>query len=90
MYQSHVIAGRVMEIRGDQVIVQQGDTVCSYHLRYYMLVNEESFEAEPVMETVQHYSEPDSSTAVLPYRKRWKPWIELARSSFAKKNAHRI
>ncbi|QWU16670.1 hypothetical protein [Paenibacillus sophorae] len=43
MYKSHVIAGRIIEIRNDRVLTQQGDTTCTYHFRYYMLPDEETW-----------------------------------------------
>ncbi len=46
MYNSHVIAGRIIEIRNDRVLTQQGDTICTYHFRYYMLPDEEIWTEE--------------------------------------------
>jgi len=37
MYVSRVITGRIIEMRGDSVVTVQGDTVSTYHLRYYSL-----------------------------------------------------
>ncbi|MDQ0196307.1 hypothetical protein [Paenibacillus wynnii] len=37
MYKSHVVTGRVIEIQGDRILTQQGDVICTYHSRYYML-----------------------------------------------------
>lgn len=48
MYKSHVIAGRILEIRDDHVLTQQGDIICSYHSRYYLLPDEEAWTEEQI------------------------------------------
>jgi len=45
MYVSRVITGRIIEMRGDSVVTVQGDTVSTYHLRYYSL---REVEVEPL------------------------------------------
>ncbi|WP_159081759.1 hypothetical protein [Paenibacillus sp. CAA11] len=60
MYQSHVVEGRIMELREDRVVTVQGDTVSTYSLRYYMLAGEEDLEAqasvrEPIGRTFREY-----------------------------------
>jgi len=37
MYKSHVVTGKIIEIQADRILTQQGDAVCTYHSRYYML-----------------------------------------------------
>lgn len=43
MYKSYVVAGRILEIRNDRVLTQQGDVISTYHSRYYMLPDEETW-----------------------------------------------
>ncbi|MBO2945403.1 hypothetical protein JJQ72_15610 [Paenibacillus sp. F411] len=52
MYNSKVVTGRIIEIRDDHVVTLQGDTVSTYHLKYYTMTNEELLslpEAEAAM-----------------------------------------
>ena len=53
MYKSHVVTGRIIEIQDDRILTQQGDAVCTYHSRYYMLPPLESgeeVERDPINE----------------------------------------
>ncbi|MBY9079971.1 hypothetical protein KIH86_10255 [Paenibacillus sp. HN-1] len=50
MYNSYVIVGRIIEIRNDRVLAEQGDMISSYHSRYYMLPDEEIWTEESSIE----------------------------------------
>ncbi|WP_334074758.1 MULTISPECIES: hypothetical protein [Paenibacillus] len=89
MYVSRVITGKIIEMRGDSVVTVQGDTVNTYHLRYYSL---REVEVEPL---------PESEPEPLPkrgglrglwtsLRKRDAERSPLSHPLFWKKGANRI
>jgi hypothetical protein len=88
MNNSYVVAGRIIEIQANRVLTQQGDTICSYHPRYYMLPEAElwtppecELKEAPVIQLGGK-----GGSSVLP--RRWKammPWF-----SPQKKSANRI
>lgn len=41
MYSTKVVTGKIIEIRDDTVVTLHGDTVSTYHLRYYKMISEE-------------------------------------------------
>ncbi|WP_221621560.1 hypothetical protein [Paenibacillus rhizophilus] len=91
MYKSHVIAGRILEIRDDHVLTQQGDVICSYHSRYYLLPDEEAW-----TETLSNTQDlPDTPLEPLNKHHRFmgigKRWnIAIPRFLHMKKSANRI
>ncbi|QQZ63065.1 hypothetical protein JI735_11550 [Paenibacillus sonchi] len=46
MYKSHVVTGRILEIHADRVLTQQGEMLCTFHPRYYMLPDVETWTPE--------------------------------------------
>lgn len=87
MYNTKVVTGKIIEIRDDQVVTLQGDTVSTFHMRYYMMVNEEPLpltekeaaESEALM--VSDSAETDSAGV---YRRDWKPlfsWLNTWKKS---------
>ncbi|AIQ55988.1 hypothetical protein [Paenibacillus borealis] len=43
MNHSRVVTGRIIEINDNRVLTQQGETLCTYHPRYYMLPEAETW-----------------------------------------------
>lgn len=88
MYNSHVVTGRIIEIHADRVITQQGDTICTYHPRYYRLPEAETWEpAEGELKEEPIIQLGGKGGAFVP-KLRWKsmiPWF-----SPQKKSANRI
>ncbi|WP_143191705.1 hypothetical protein [Paenibacillus sp. P46E] len=87
MYKSHVVTGRIIEINADRVLTQQGEMFCSFHPRYYMLPDVETWtpeecdlKEEPVI--ILHEQSGGQSL-----KRRWssmRPWFPH------KKSANRI
>ena len=88
MYNSYVVTGRIIEIHADRVLTQQGDTICTYHPRYYMLPEAETWvPAECDLNEEPATQLGGNGGAPVPKR-RWKtiiPWF-----SPQKKSANRI
>ncbi|KGE19566.1 hypothetical protein [Paenibacillus wynnii] len=88
MYKSHVVTGRVIEIQGDRILTQQGDAICTYHSRYYMLPPiEAEIEVELEVDT-SLFTDNDINRSEDPSRRGWiplRPWFILQ-----KKSANRI
>ncbi len=88
MYKSHVVTGRIIEIHADRVLTQQGEMLCTFHPRYYMLPDVETWtpekcdlKEEPVM--ILHDQGGGRSR-----KRRWsavRPWFPQQ-----KKSANRI
>ena len=89
MYKSHVVTGRVIEIQGDRILTQQGDTICTYHSRYYMLPPlETGIEIEGNQVDAPLFADNDMNRSEDPGRRSWIPpipWFTLH-----KKSANRI
>lgn len=43
----HVAAGRILEIHNDRVLTIEGETICTYHPRYYTVPAEYDQTEEP-------------------------------------------
>lgn len=88
MHTSRIVTGRIIEIHAERVLTQQGDTISTFHPRYYKLPEAERWvppecdlNEEPVIEI-------GSKDGVQPPRRRWNtrlPWFSLQ-----KKSANRI
>ncbi|MDT3428303.1 hypothetical protein J2Z22_003895 [Paenibacillus forsythiae] len=93
MYKSNVIAGRIIEIRNDRVLTQQGDTICTYHFRYYMLPDEETWTdtegiSRDAFETPPQEPVPSAQHRFPGLGRRWhRGW---PRFLHMRKSAHRI
>ncbi len=88
MYKSHVVSGRIIEINTDRVLTQQGEMFCSFHPRYYMLPDVETWTPEECdlkeeSVIILHKQSGDRSM-----KRRWslmRPWFPQH-----KKSANRI
>jgi len=87
MYKSHVVTGRIIEIQGDRVLTQQGDTLCTYHSRYYMMPPVDAeLETESGLTVVPVISVPEAGVSRFrKSRSPARPWF-----SIQKKSANRI
>ncbi|NMO98103.1 hypothetical protein [Paenibacillus lemnae] len=89
MYNSKVVTGKIIEIRDDHVVTLQGDTVSTYHLKYYMMTNEEILslpeaEAAKVRASVSQPEEAEDSVFSGWLRRERNPltsWIPLLKKS---------
>lgn len=77
MYGTKVVTGKIIEIRDDTVVTLHGDTVSTYHLRYYKMISE-----EPLLlmesECAELEVELTSDTAVHSsgwFQSEWKPLV---------------
>ncbi|MFC7680541.1 hypothetical protein [Paenibacillus sp. GCM10028914] len=68
MYNTKVVTGKIIEIRDDHVVTLQGDTVSTYHLRYYKMLDEEPL---PLMEP--EYEAEANSVGL--FQRDWKPFV---------------
>lgn len=88
MYKSHVIAGRIIEIHADRVLTQQGDMICTYHFRYYMLPEAETWGPDECGLKEESTINSVEQSGTQPPKRSWrtmKPWFLLQ-----KKSANRI
>lgn len=69
MYYSKVITGKIIEIRDDHVVTLQGDTISTYHIKYYMM-NEEPLS---LMENEYEYEAETQSIGW--FQREWKPIV---------------
>jgi hypothetical protein len=88
MYKSHVVTGRIIEIQEDRILTQQGDAVCTFHSRYYILPpvesvreNERDFIEAPLTAGLEEQRNEVPKWSWIPAR----PWFTLQ-----KKSANRI
>ena len=88
MNNSLVVTGRIIEIHADRVLTQQGDTISTYHPRYYILPEAETWTpAEVDLNEAPVIQLGGKGGASVPKR-RWKamiPWFTPQ-----KKSANRI
>lgn len=89
MYSTKVVTGKIIEIRDDHVVTLQGDTVSTYHLRYYKMVSEDPL---PLMESESAELEGVLTTSTKAessgwYQREWKPLVSWL--SALKKSANR-
>jgi hypothetical protein len=88
MHNSHIVAGRIIEIQADRVLAQQGDTISSYHPRYYTLPEAELRAPAECDLNEESVIEIGSKGGARPLRRGWNvriPWL-----SPQKKSANRI
>lgn len=92
MYNSYVITGRIIEIRNDHVLAEQGDIISSYHSRYYMLPDEETWTEERGLEADSAVTTPEKLPGTLHRlpegRSKWN--LGRLRLFPMKKSANRI
>ena len=87
MYNTRVVSGKVIEIRDDQVVTVQGDIVSTYHLDYYMMVNEDTLplteqEMDSLADRQQAPLGESASWGLL--QREWKPaftWLSIWKKS---------
>ncbi|AIQ39062.1 hypothetical protein MKZ24_02025 [Paenibacillus sp. FSL R7-0297] len=88
MNDSLVVTGRIIEIHANRVLTQQGDTISTYHPRYYILPEAEMWTpAEADLNEASFIELGGKGGASVPKR-RWKarmPWFTPQ-----KKSANRI
>ncbi|KKO50703.1 hypothetical protein [Paenibacillus sp. DMB20] len=89
MYNTKVVTGKIIEIRDDHVVTLHGDTVSTYHMRYYMM-NEEPLPLTETEDTRVNAKTGAAATLAAEaegsgtYRKDWKPfasWLSSWRKS---------
>lgn len=88
MYKSHVVTGRIIEIQENKVLTQQGDVLCTYHSRYYMLPPQEMGQESDVSPIDAPLITRQNERENEDVKKSWlpiKPWFSLH-----KKSANRV
>ena len=88
MHNSRVVTGRIIEIHAERVLTQQGETISTFHPRYYKLPEAEIWGPAECDLNEEPMIEIGNKGGLQPSRRRWNnrlPWF-----SPQKKSANRI